>query len=77
MFSVEEESNRVKDNDIVAILIGHKPHNANMTEACEAVDIEDINPYYTYLIPYLTVNSRVNIIKKRFGFIIQFLFLNN
>ncbi|MDR3063554.1 MAG: site-specific integrase [Methanobrevibacter sp.] len=54
---VEEELPFTKQYDIVSILAGHKPHNSQITEIYEAIDSEDIKPYYFHLIPYLSINK--------------------
>lgn len=57
MLSVEEGSNKTIELDLIAIFAGHKPSKGVMTTKYDAVEPEDIKPYYEQLIPYLSVNE--------------------
>lgn len=57
MFAVEEKKNEGTEWDIVALLTGHKPYNAQIKHIYDAVEPEDIKPYYEQLIPYLSTNK--------------------
>ncbi|MGL6298824.1 MAG: hypothetical protein ACRC1M_06645 [Methanobacteriaceae archaeon] len=57
MLQVEEKGTLSKNIDILSLLTGHEPLNSQITKTYEAVDYEDIAPYYYQLIPYLTTDK--------------------
>lgn len=57
MFAVEESSTRVKELDYLAVLAGHKPSKGDMTISYDAIEPEDIEPYYLQLTKYLSIGK--------------------
>lgn len=57
MFEVNEYSNEPLLIDFIAVLAGHRPPKGMMTSVYDAIETEQIKPYYLHLTKYLSIGE--------------------